>query len=289
MTISNISSIQNLDTSSFIVDNSISFSFLNTSKKDFKQEKYREREIENSRRSLNLRKSKVMKSSAINKGVNVNQYKLKEGINDIKIQYERTLSKKRYDSKETVKITKRLPSGKKMTEKICGSKSKKSSPEKTKDIFSQVYICQNFQNVIENMTNQKNNGSPLSMTRPQNTIREEFKEEKKRNSTVIKPSEMEQMGHQKDQIISKINNLNNNEDFQRNRRSPLKVKPTKGFVMKKKSENIGKSHNLMKKKRLKRESIGSKSRKNLNGSGTGLTQTFGQFLSEAKIEFKKNN
>lgn len=267
---SNISSIKNLDTSSFIVDNSMSFSFLNN--KLFEESKT---EIENSRRNLNLRRSKVTTKAIQKNTQNPNQYKLKEGIQHIKIQYERTLSKKRNDSKETIKTPIRLPlKRKKMLQDLVSSN--RTSPEKSRE---KVDFFQNSKQNTKRVRSIHNHSPCLNERK---MFINPSSPSKMARKSLIRPSEIDNYINKKDEIFQKINYFTNKEtkNYSKVRRSPLKAKATKGFYMKKKKR---KTVNLNSK--LRKDSFGI-SKRPLGNSTGGLTQTFNDFLSKAKKEMK---
>lgn len=269
MTISSISSIKNLDTSSFIIDNSMSFSFLQSNANFHKDKK---NDMENSRRNINLRKSKISKGSKNKK------YKLKDGIQDIKIQYERTLSKKRNDSKETVKKVTRLPlkKPKKMFKDLVSST--RTSPEKERMMTLQN---QNTHHKADTKREKFITNTGHISKRVHFRRFSPMKSRKKRHFK--SPSdEICHFVERKNDLLHKIQLLPKEGKFFKARRSPMKAKATKGFYMRRKKR---KSHNMMNPK-MRRDSFGI-SKKQLGGSSTGLTQTFNDFLNKAKMDLKQ--
>ena len=122
----NISSIHHEDIIAFGInldDTDFSMSILKdlqegNDQKQPKEAKMGGQEAVDSRRNKNFKKMKTGGKEGSGK-----HYKLREGIESVKSRYDRTVSKKRYDSKETVKNSKKLPRKGKQTP-IPGGKAK---------------------------------------------------------------------------------------------------------------------------------------------------------------------
>lgn len=277
MSISSISSIQNLDTSSFMIDNSISFSFLKALRCQEKAE------IENSRRLSNLRESKVAKYfPSKNK-----KYQLKEGIQNIKDQYERTLSKKRSDSRETVKKPNKLPVGRNRLQ----MPSNRSSPEKDRFKCREEISVSDLKFVGKRkrrIGSMYSGGSPMTkrMHRRRNSkLKSSTGETPIQPRKILRLREIDETNHviaKKEDLLIRMSHVpkKTKERSKRARRSPMKARVKMGFHLKKKTPSSN-YHNT----RPKRESLGQ-SRKGFGTSCTGLTQTFNDFLNNAKLNRK---